>query len=383
MPYNPSDVQSPKQTPQNLSDMAEQMAEQRKAIDAIDLQLLELISQRAVKAKQIGLIKQQIPGNTSFYSPAREADLLRRIAQANSGIVPDEKLLFIFREIISLCLSLEQKQKVAYLGPVGTFTHAAALKHFGQFVTVQPMDTIADIFKAITSEQSHYGVVPIENSTEGMVTHTLDQFLNADIHIVGEIQLKIQHCLLSAQAKAQGAECTIKKIYAHQQALAQCRSWLDLNYAHAERIAVNSNARAAQLVVDEPDSAAIASQASAGIYQLKILAENIQDQPDNSTRFLILGQEQIARSNADKTSILVAMPNKPGALYLLLEHFYRANIDLTRIETRPLRGYPWNYMFFIDFKGHSADPVVAEIMQRIAKEASLFKHLGSYPMGVL
>ena len=371
------------QTSHDTSHLEEKIATHRQTIDSIDLQLLALINQRAQEAKEIGAIKQQLPGNNSFYSPAREADLLRKISQANNGSIPDNKLLAVFREIISLCLSLEQKQKVAYLGPAGTFTHAAASKHFGQFVAAQPLDTIADIFKAITSGQSDYGVVPVENSTEGMVTHTLDQFLNADIYIVGEIQLRIQHCLLSSSNKEQGSGYAIEKIYAHQQALAQCRSWLDSHYPHVERIAVNSNAKAAQFVVGKTDSAAIASQASASIYKLSVLAENIEDQPDNSTRFLILGREQAARSQSDKTSVLVATPNKPGALYLLLEHFYKANIDLTRIETRPLRGYPWNYMFFIDFKGHHTEPAVVSVLQKIATEANLFKNLGSYPASVL
>ena len=377
----------------DLQNPQSQLIACREAIDSIDQQLLHLINQRALQAKNIGLIKQQLPNNTSFYSPAREADLLRKLGQINQSdkhIIPNEKLLVVFREIISLCLSLEKKQQIAYLGPAGTFTHAAALKHFGQFVDTIALDSINDVFKAVESEQSDYGVVPIENSTEGMVTHTLDQFLNSSLHIVGEIELKVQHCLLGAQpdlSAEQGVGRNIKKIYAHQQALAQCRNWLDLHYPDAERIALSSNAKAAQLVKDlageQPESTAIASRASASIYKLQVIAENIQDQPDNSTRFLILGREKIHPSKENKTSVLIATPNKPGALYRLLESFYQANIDLTRIETRPLRGYPWNYMFFIDFKGHITEPHIKQLTENIAKEANLFKHLGSYPISVL
>ena len=328
----------------------------RVRIDTLDEKILELISQRARCAQEVGRIKMAslVEGEEAiFYRPEREAQVLKRIMELNKGPLDNEEMARLFREIMSTCLALEQPLKVAYLGPEGTFSQAAALKHFGQAVISKPMAAIDEIFREVAAGAVSFGVVPVENSTEGAINHTLDSFLEHDLVICGEVELRIHHHLLVAEnTKTE----RITRIYSHAQSLAQCRKWLDAHYPNVERVAVSSNAEAAKRVKSEWNSAAIAGDMAAQLYGLSILADKIEDRPDNSTRFLIIGNQTVPATGDDKTSVIISMSNKPGALHELLIPFHASGIDLTRIETRPSRSGKWTYVFFIDFIGHKDDP---------------------------
>lgn len=355
----------------------------RVRIDSLDEQILELISQRARCAQEVGHIKMATlaEGETAiFYRPEREAQVLKRIMELNKGPLDNEEMARLFREIMSTCLALEQPLKVAYLGPEGTFSQAAALKHFGQAVVSKPMAAIDEIFREVAAGAVSFGVVPVENSTEGAINHTLDSFLEHDLVICGEVELRIHHHLLVAEnTKTE----KISRIYSHAQSLAQCRKWLDAHYPNVERVAVSSNAEAAKRVKSEWNSAAIAGDMAAQLYGLTVLADKIEDRPDNSTRFLIIGNQSVPVTGDDKTSVIISMSNKPGALHELLIPFHANGIDLTRIETRPSRSGKWTYVFFIDFIGHKDDPRVTGALEQIAQEAVGLKVLGSYPNAVL
>ena len=361
----------------------EQLLALRNRIDSLDAQILELISQRARCAEEVARVKTAHlkPGEkVVYYRPEREAEVLRRIMQLNPGPLPGEEVARLFREIMSACLALEQPLRVAYLGPEGTFTQAAALKHFGHSVISQPMAAIDEVFREVVAGAVNYGVVPVENSTEGAVNHTLDSFLEHDIRICGEVELRIHHHLLVGENTRTDK---ISRIYSHAQSLAQCRKWLDAHYPNVERVAVSSNAEAARRVKSEWNSAAIAGDMAAELYGLTRIAEKIEDRPDNATRFLIIGRENVSQTADDKTSVIVSMHNKPGALHELLLPFHRNGIDLTRIETRPSRSGKWTYVFFIDFAGHQQDPLVQAALEQICAEAVDLKVLGSYPRAVL
>ena len=355
----------------------------RVRIDALDEKILELISQRARCAQEVGRIKMAslAEGEEAvFYRPEREAQVLKRIMELNKGPLDNEEMARLFREIMSTCLALEQPLKVAYLGPEGTFSQAAALKHFGQAVISKPMAAIDEIFREVAAGAVSFGVVPVENSTEGAINHTLDSFLEHDLVICGEVELRIHHHLLVAEnTKTE----RITRIYSHAQSLAQCRKWLDAHYPNVERVAVSSNAEAAKRVKSEWNSAAIAGDMAAQLYGLSILADKIEDRPDNSTRFLIIGNQTVPATGDDKTSVIISMSNKPGALHELLIPFHTSGIDLTRIETRPSRSGKWTYVFFIDFIGHKDDPLVKSALEKIAQEAVGLKVLGSYTNAVL
>ena len=355
----------------------------RMRIDTLDEKILELISQRARCAQEVGRIKMAslAEGEEAiFYRPEREAQVLKRIMELNKGPLDNEEMARLFREIMSTCLALEQPLKVAYLGPEGTFSQAAVLKHFGQAVISKPMAAIDEIFREVAAGAVSFGVVPVENSTEGAINHTLDSFLEHDLVICGEVELRIHHHLLVAEnTKSE----RITRIYSHAQSLAQCRKWLDAHYPNVERIAVSSNAEAAKRVKSEWNSAAIAGDMAAHLYDLTILADKIEDRPDNSTRFLIIGNQTVPATGDDKTSVIISMSNKPGALHELLIPFHTSGIDLTRIETRPSRSGKWTYVFFIDFMGHKDDPLVRSALEKIAQEAVGLKVLGSYPNAVL
>ncbi|MDX5297466.1 MAG: prephenate dehydratase [Gammaproteobacteria bacterium] len=358
------------------------LAALRERIDSIDTELMRLISARAQCAQEVAQVKLAARPDEEvvFYRPEREAQVLRRIKAENPGPLPAEEMARLFREVMSACLALEHPMRVAFLGPAGTFTQAAALKHFGHSVTSVPLAAIDQVFREVESGSAHYGVVPVENSTEGMVSHTLDMFITSPLKICGEVQLRIHHHLM-AHPEADAA--AIERIYSHQQSLAQCRQWLDLHWHQAERITVSSNAEAARRVREEPSAAAIAGDMAAELYGLRILSSNIEDRPDNTTRFLIIGREDVAPSGKDKSSILVSMRNRPGALYKVLEPFHRHDISLTRIETRPSPSGTWAYVFYIDFEGHVNDPAIQRVLSEIDREAVELKHLGSYPVGVL
>lgn len=361
---------------------AQQLTELRDKIDQIDEQIGELISARATCAQQVAQIKKSFSGDDrpKFYRPEREAQVLRQAMARNKGPLNDEEFARLFREIMSACLALENPIKVAFLGPEGTFTQQAALKHFGHSAQTVSLSAIDEVFREVESGIAHFGVVPVENSTEGVVTHTLDNFMGSNLKICGEVVLRIHHNLLVSDVTNIG---NISTIYSHSQSLAQCRKWLDAHYSAAERVAVSSNAEAAKRVKSEWHSAAIAGAMAEELYDLKRLAERIEDQPDNSTRFLIIGSTAVEPSGDDKTSIVVATHNQPGALYELLEPFRQFGIDLTRVETRPSSTGTWNYVFFIDFSGHSQDVPVQKALEVIGTRASDLRVLGSYPKGVL
>ncbi|MDF1762615.1 MAG: prephenate dehydratase, partial [Oleibacter sp.] len=357
---------------------AQELDRLRQQIDNIDQEIQELINQRALCAQHVAEVKQKYaePGETVvFYRPEREAQVLRKVMERNEGPLPDESMARLFREIMSQCLALEEPLTVAYLGPEGTFTQQAAVKHFGHAVSCQKKVSIGDVFREVASGAANYGVVPIENSTEGMVTHTLDSFYDSSLNICGEVALRIHHHLL-----VKDPEQEIDRIYSHAQSLGQCRLWLDQHFpSGVERIAVSSNAEAARRAAAEVGAAAIAGEAAAELYQLIMRDSNIEDRPDNTTRFLIIGRQKTSPSGDDKTSIMVSGRNRPGGLYQLLAPFHEAGISLTRIETRPDPSGTWNYLFFIDFEGHSEDDHIAVLLKQLRDVAVDFKWLGSYP----
>lgn len=365
-----------------MVDEATELAKLRAQIDEIDRNIQTLINQRAACAQRVAEVKQAAAGGEAvqYYRPEREAQVLRSVMERNTGPMPGEDVAKLFREIMSCCLALEKPMKVAFLGPEGTYTHAAALKHFGHFVQAQPMSAIDEVFREVESGQANYGVVPVENSTEGVVNHTLDSFVGSPLYIAGEVKLRIHHHLLSNENVSVS---DVKRVYSHQQSLAQCRKWLDSNCPQVERVAVSSNAEAAKLSMKEEGAVAIAGDMAAEQYGLLKLAENIEDQPDNTTRFLIIGKDVVPASGQDKTSIMVSAKNKPGALYHVLEPFHQNNISLTRLETRPSNSGTWAYVFFMDFEGHIEDDNVQKVVKKISPDAVEIKHLGSYPVGVL
>lgn len=355
----------------------------RLRIDNLDAKLLELISERANCAKEVAKVKEASLAEGEeplFYRPEREAMVLKRVMERNKGPLSNEEVARLFRELMSSCLALEKPVTVAYLGPEGTFTQAAALKHFGSAVVSKPMAAIDEVFREVAAGAVNFGVVPVENSTEGAINHTLDSFLEHDLVICGEVELRIHHHLLVGENTKTDH---ITRIYSHAQSLAQCRKWLDAHYPNVERIAVSSNADAARRVRNEWNSAAIAGEIAAKLYDLSILNEKIEDRPDNSTRFFIIGNQEVPPTGDDKTSLIVSIQNKPGILYELLEPFHRSGIDLTRIETRPARGSKWSYVFFIDFKGHHQDPLVKAVLEELGSASVGLKLLGSYPQAVL
>ncbi|HQC72367.1 MAG TPA: prephenate dehydratase [Candidatus Competibacteraceae bacterium] len=351
----------------------------RERIDALDRQIQTLISERARCAQQVGAIKQAAGVTGNFYRAEREAQVLRRVIETNTGPLSSEEMARLFREIMSACLALEEPLKIAFLGPEGTFTQAAALKHFGQSIHSIPLRAIDEVFREVEAGSADYGVVPVENSTEGVVNHTLDMFLQSPLRICGEVQMRINHHLITQATELS----VIRRIYSHRQSLAQCREWLDSNVPRIEQIEVGSNGEAALRVRAEPDAAAIAGQCAADIYQLPTLVRNIEDEPNNTTRFLIIGTQPIPPSGDDKTALLVASLNRPGALFNLLEPLAHNNVSMNRIESRPSRRGMWDYVFFIDLDGHAQDEPVAKALSELREQASLFRVLGSYPKGVL
>ena len=358
---------------------ADRLQSLRERIDDLDRQIQALITERARCAQQVGAIKQAAGATGNFYRPEREAQVLRRVIEANRGPLGNEAMARLFREIMSACLALEEPLKIAFLGPEGTFTQAAALKHFGKSIHSLPLRAIDEVFREVEAGSADYGVVPVENSTEGVVNHTLDMFLQSPLRICGEVQMRINHHLITRATDSRA----IRRIYSHRQSLAQCREWLDANMPRVEQIEVGSNGEAARRVRDEADAAAIAGQCAADIYELPTLVRNIEDEPNNTTRFLIIGAQPIEPSGDDKTALLVASLNRPGALFRLLEPLARNHVSMNRIESRPSRRGMWDYVFFIDLDGHARDEPVARALAELREQASLFRVLGSYPKGVL
>ena len=353
----------------------------RTRIDELDRQLQKLIAERASVALQIREIKASQPqrGAGDHYRPAREAEVLRRAIQRNREMkspVSDETMARLMREIMSACLALESPLAVSYLGPEGTYTQAAVYKHFGHQVNARVATAIDEIFRDVEAGTATYGVVPIENSTEGIVSSTLDLLANTPLTICGEVWLPVHHHLLSNHKRRED----IKKIYAHAQSFAQCRKWLDTKLPKAERIAVASNGLAAQMVRKLRRGAAIASQSAAELYQLGILASNIEDDPNNTTRFLVIGRHNPEPTGNDRTAaVFSAQRDAPGALFTLLEPFAQAGINLLKLESRPSRRAAWDNNFFIDLEGHQADDKIRKVLDLVRSRAAYFRILGSYP----
>lgn len=353
----------------------------RDEIDQLDEQLQQLINRRGALAQEVARIKLESAdnGEVEFYRPEREAQVLARVMERNRGPLGDEEMARLFREVMSACLALEQPMKIAFLGPEGTFTQAAALKQFGHSVETMSMATIPAVFHDVESGEADYGVVPVENSTEGVISHTLDMFINSPLRINGEVELRIHHYLMSQHSDLQG----IRRIYSHQQSLAQCRNWLEEHLDGIDQITVSSNAEAARIASKEPDAAAIAGDIAANIYGLQVLARNIEDEPDNTTRFLVIGTQSPAPSGRDKTSLLVSTHNRPGALYELLSPFSENGVSMSRIESRPSRRGNWDYLFFVDIDGHAEDENVKRALTKLESGATMFRVLGSYPKAIL
>ena len=358
----------------------------RERIDALDARLHKLLNERAALALEVGRIKQEQPGDGPpiYYRPEREAQIVAKLKARNQGPLSDEMLARLFREIISCCLSLEQPLTIAYLGPSGTYTEMAALAQFGHFVRTKPLLAIDAVFREVGSGTVQFGVVPVENSTEGMVNHTLDCFMEFPqrVRICAEVELPIRHAFVLHPDNPGGAD-EVAQILSHAQSLAQCRAWLDTHYPGVDRIAVASNAEAARQVAQDASLAAIAGETAAERYGLKIAVRSIEDHADNKTRFLVLGVQEVGPSGQDKTSILVSTKNEPGALFRVLKPFRKHGISLSRIETRPARSGDWSYVFFIDFDGHVQDALVRQALSDVERVALAVRPLGSYPRSVL
>ena len=363
-----------------------ELGEIRAYIDEVDARLLELLNERAAHAIHVGRLKRALDADASVYRPAREAGHLRDLAAANRGPLKDASVAALFREILSACRALEQEIVVAFLGPHGTFTQEAVFKHFGRSVVARDFATIAEVFRAVEAGAPSYGVVPVENSSEGVVSHTLDCFMDSTLRIVGEVELPIRQHLLaranssnSSNSGDAGDLRRVRVVYSHMQSFAQCRRWLAENLAHCRQVGVGSNAEAAQRARDDADAAAIAGAGAGAEYGLAVLAEGIEDCAANATRFLVIGDHAVSPSGDDKTSVLVSAKNHPGSLAALLQILARRDVSLTRIESRPVRIVSWEYVFFLDVEGHCEDGALRDALSELEARAGLYKLLGSYP----
>ena len=358
-----------------------ELAEIRRRINAIDEQLQSLINDRAKIAQQVGVAKGKLVSAVDYYRPEREAEVLRAVLDRNDGPMRDEEMLRLFREIMSACLAQQEPLKIGFLGPEGTFTQTAVYKHFGHSVRALPFHSIDEVFQEVESGAADFGVVPIENSTEGSVNNTLDMFLTSPLKIAGEIELKIEQHLMSRFA---GLE-NIERICAHEQSLAQCRGWIRENLPHVELIGMSSNAAGARRARDEDGTAAIGPDVAADVYELEIMVNNIEDRPDNATRFLVVGRKLLTASGEDKTTLLVSTSDTAdgaGVLHQLLQPLAEHGISMTRIESRPSRRRKWDYVFFIDIDGHAEEQPVAAALAQLEERSSLFKILGAYPKAI-
>jgi chorismate mutase/prephenate dehydratase len=353
----------------------------RKRINEVDEQLQTLINERARFAQQVGVAKGELSSAVDYYRPEREAEVLRGVVDRNEGPIRDEEMLRLFREIMSACLAQQEPLKIGFLGPEGTFTQTAVFKHFGHSVRALPFHTIDEIFQEVESGVADFGVVPIENSTEGSVNNTLDMFLTSPLKIAGEIELRIEQHLLGTMAGLDN----IERICAHEQSLAQCRGWLREYLPHVELIGMSSNAAGARRARDEDGTAAIGPEVAADVYDLKMLVNSIEDRSDNSTRFLVVGRNLLEPSGSDKTTILVSTSGTgggAGVLHQLLQPLADHNIVMTFIESRPSRRKNWDYVFFIDIEGHANEAPVSDALAVLEKASSLFRVLGAYPKAV-
>jgi chorismate mutase / prephenate dehydratase len=359
----------------NSNDAA--LAPLRDQIDAIDRELLALISRRAQLAEEVGRVK--LASASAVYRPEREAEVLRSVTALNQGPLEAEALEPIFREIISACRAMERPLAIAYLGPPGTFSELAALRQFGSAVHLESCGSIDDVFRAAESGRSDYAVVPVENSTEGAVSRSLDLLLTTRLKIIAEVSIPIQHHLLARHSTL----ADVQRVFAHPQALAQCLTWLNQNLPSLERIHVASNAEAARQASLDAAAAAVAGESAARRYGLQIVARQIQDDPLNRTRFLVLGQQECPRTGQDKTSLILSVPNRVGAVYDMLAPLARHGVSMTRFESRPARTGAWEYYFYLDVEGHAADPAMGAALEELARGCAFFRCLGSYPRAVV
>ena len=349
----------------------------RRQIDQLDEEILCLVNERIDRAKEVGALKSE-SGDKTVYRPEREAQILQRLTEINSGPLRPAQLQTIFREIISIARAAESLPRVAVLGPAGTYSQAAVQKHFGREVEHLFGDDIEDVFRLVESREAEHGVVPVENSTEGGISNTLDCLVTTALCITGEVSLRVSHSLVG-QAKERGLA---KTVLGHQQALAQCRHWLDRHLPALQRIGVSSNAEAARQASENPACLAVAGMETAEIYGLNILEQGIEDQPGNTTRFFVIGSESASVSGRDKTSLLLSSRNRAGSLHRLLAPLSEYGISMSRIESRPSQTGLWEYIFFIDLEGHVNDEIVQKALTVIEQEAALFKVLGSYPRAI-
>lgn len=354
--------------------MSEELKKFREQIDRIDDELLKLFNQRAGLAQQIGRVK----GNGAVLRPEREAQVLNRMVQDNKGPLSRQGVTQLFTEVMSQCRALEAPLRVAYLGPHGTFSEAAVFQRFGQATEGVPADTIDAVFTAVEGGAADYGMVPVENSTEGAVGRTLDLLLGSSLTICGEVMLQVHQCLLSNENNLS----LIRKVYSHPQSFGQCQSWLHAHLPQAERITASSNADAARLAAEESFAAAIAGERAADHFKLKVLAHNIEDDPRNTTRFLIIGKQEVAPSGRDKTSLAMTTANRPGAMHDLLTPFAQNGVSMTKFESRPSRTGLWEYVFYVDIEGHQSDAKVTAALAQLKPLAAFVKVLGSYPVAV-
>jgi chorismate mutase/prephenate dehydratase len=348
------------------------LPEIRQKIDALDEQLLALLNQRADLVHEVGLVKKR--DGSAIYVPEREEQLLRSLAEKNHGRLPEKSIRAIYREIMSASFALEKGLSIAYLGPEATWTHQAARGKFGASVEYAAQPNIADVFNAVERDKADYGVVPIENSTEGAVNYTLDVFADSDLKICAEILLKIENNLI---ARIQRSE--IRKVYSHPQVFGQCRNWLRVNLPNADYVEVSSTTRAAELAASEPNAAALAGKMAAEVYQLDVLEASIQDNPNNSTRFLVIGHTACVPTGFDKTSLMFNVQDKPGSLFAALAPFKELKLNLSKIESRPSKRKAWDYFFFVDVDGHNQDEALVTALEELHRHCSFVKILGSYP----
>jgi len=354
--------------------MSDDLRQLRTRIDALDLEILKLVNERAAIAHAIGGLK----GDGAVYRPEREAQVLRRLAQANPGPLPEKAVTHLFTEVISACRALEDAFSVASLGPKGTFSEEALIKHFGAQVPIRYCGSIDEVFRSVESDNAGYGVVPMENSTEGAVGRTLDLLLSTPLRICGEIVLRVHQNLLSKCA----AISDIRVVYSHAQSLAQCNRWLAQNCPRAERVPVASNAEAARMAAEQALSAAIAGESAARHYGLSILADSIEDEPNNTTRFVVISRQDVPPSGNDKTSLVMSTRNVPGAIHGLLTPLAVNRVSMTRLESRPSRTGLWEYVFFLDMEGHQSEARVSRALDEMRALAAFLKVLGSYPAAV-
>jgi chorismate mutase/prephenate dehydratase len=346
----------------------------RRQIDTIDKELLDLLNRRADLVHEVGVVKKR--DGLQIYAPEREEALLRRLISMNQGRLSETSIRAIYREIMSAALALEDDLKIAYLGPKGTWTHQAAIKKFGHSVSYSPQPNFADVFEQVTRRSADYGVVPIENSTEGAVSHTLDLFVDSPLHICSQILLRIENCLMAAIPRSE-----IHTLYSHPQVFGQCRAWIHKNFPHADLVEVSSTTKAAQIAQEQAKqgAAALGGPLAAEIYGLDLLESSIQDRATNTTRFLVIGEKTCPPTGHDRTSVLFAIHDRPGSLVKALQAFDNFHINLSKIESRPSKRKDWEYVFYVDLAGHCEDQQVSEALAELHQHCSMIKLLGSYP----